>query len=591
MNALLDHLVNNNRWLRLSSVRSFGFLGEAIIGSDVATMNKLLGQNKIKLYNLYGPAECTLGCIYHSVSTEDIQNGMIPIGVLFPGMQAQILDQYFQPVLVGQVGELFLDGVQRFPGYYERHDLTEQSHYGSFYRTGDLVRQDPITGHIHYIGRQDFQIKLRGQRIELGEIERCLLQLVSACVVIKSKEHVIAYVQGKDIDLDQLRDHCRLQLPQFMIPSIFIPMHRFPLNKNGKLDRQALPKPTNLLSLSNNIHIELSTEMEITVHKLWCQILQCDVPKSTTSNFFSMGGHSMLLMQLYHQYQCLPNFDSRINPITLFFRQPTIGEHAILLENIAKQVNDDKFQKWQSMHLTEAPASFAQERIFLDQHIRFSSGKDYDYSIGAYNELIVLKIVTGTISMLRLRKAIQWVLTKHLTLRTSLDFNSDKSMLLQRITQMHHTFEFVPSQTFDNDDHLHELLRQINENPNLFDLASGEVFHCQLLQRQQQNTHGNNEILFADDMIVIAFHHAAFDRSSRPIFLRDLSIAYNSDAALLIDQSVLQYIDYSVYERQLDMTKSRDFWNAQLDGYDMESRLLLPVDRHRLSNNQRSGRA
>ncbi|CAF4782344.1 unnamed protein product, partial [Rotaria sp. Silwood2] len=135
------------------------------------------------------------------------------------------------------------------------------------------------------------------------------------------------------------------------------------------------------------------------------------------------------------------------------------------------------------MHLTEAPASLAQERIYLDQHIRFSSGKDYQYSIGAYNELTVLKIVTGTISMLRLRTAIQWVLTKHLTLRTSLDFNSDKSMLLQRITQIHQTFDFVPSQTFENDNHLHELLRQINENPNLFDLASGHVFHCQLLQR------------------------------------------------------------------------------------------------------------
>ncbi|CAF4706627.1 unnamed protein product, partial [Rotaria sp. Silwood2] len=191
MNALLDHLVNNNRWLRLSSVRSFGFLGmfifsyvfndyiidclgEAILGSEVATINKLLGQNKIKFYNLYGPAECTLVCIYHRLSIEDIQSGMIPIGVPVPGTHALILDQYFQPVLVGQVGELFLDGVQRFPGYYERHDLTEQSHYGSFHRTGDLVRQDPITGHIHYIGRQDFQVKLRGQRIELGEIERCL---------------------------------------------------------------------------------------------------------------------------------------------------------------------------------------------------------------------------------------------------------------------------------------------------------------------------------------------------------------------------------------------------------------------------------
>ncbi|CAF1351918.1 unnamed protein product, partial [Rotaria sordida] len=156
---------------------------------------------------MYGPAECTLGSIYHRVSSTDIESGLIPIGVPFPGMQARILDQYYQPVLVGQVGELFLDGVQRFPGYYERPDLTERAHYGSFYRTGDLVRQDPTTGQLYYLGRQDFQIKLRGQRIELGEIERCLLKLASSCVVIKFDEHLVAYVQGKNIDLDELRGH------------------------------------------------------------------------------------------------------------------------------------------------------------------------------------------------------------------------------------------------------------------------------------------------------------------------------------------------------------------------------------------------
>ncbi|CAF4066371.1 unnamed protein product, partial [Rotaria magnacalcarata] len=566
MNALLDHLMDNNRWLRLSSIRSFGFLGEAIINSNVAIMGKLLDHNKVKFYNLYGPAECTLGCVYHRVSTADIQSGGIPIGVPFPGMQAQILDQYYQPVFVGQVGELFLDGVQRFPGYYERHDLTAQSHYGSFYRTGDLVRQDPTTRHLYYLGRQDFQIKLRGQRIELGEIERCLLELVSGCVVVKCDEHLVAYVQGKDIDLDDLRAHCRLHLPQFMIPSIFIPLERFPLNKNGKLDRLALPKPTNLSSLSNTIYTELHTEMEETVHKLWCQVLQSDVPKSTTSNFFSMGGHSMLLMQLYHQYQSLPTFDNRISPITLFFRQPTIGEHAMLLQHTAKEVNGDKCKEWQSMHLTEAPASFAQERIYLDQHVRFSSGKHYASSVAAYNELNVLKIVTGTVSILRLRRAIRWVLTKHLTLRTSFDFATERSMLIQSITQTHHSFDFTPSQTIQNDNHLQDLLSQTNENPSLFNLTSGHVFICQLLQRQHSNSNVNNEFLAADDMIVIGFHHIAFDRTSRPIFLRDLTIAYNNDAPLPIDSNMLQYIDYATHERELDMTVSRDFWRAQLNG-------------------------
>ncbi|CAF4639293.1 unnamed protein product, partial [Rotaria sp. Silwood2] len=120
-------------------------------------MTEHLGQGKVTFYNLYGPAECTLTSVYHRVTSADIQSGTIPIGFPFPGMQARILDQYYQPVIPGQVGELLLDGVQRFPGYYDRNDLTERVLYGSFYCTGDLVCQDPITGQLYYLGRQDFQ--------------------------------------------------------------------------------------------------------------------------------------------------------------------------------------------------------------------------------------------------------------------------------------------------------------------------------------------------------------------------------------------------------------------------------------------------
>ena len=289
----------------------------------------------------------------------DIKSGTIPIGLPFPGMEAQVLDQYFQPVVLGQIGELFLDGVQRFVGYYDRDDLTARALHGSFYRTGDLVRQDPTTGVLYYLGRQDFQIKLRGQRIELGEVERCLLELVSSCAVIKCDERLVAYVQGSDIDPEGLRAHCRSRLPPFMIPSLFIVMDRLPLNKNGKLDRRALPKPANSPLLPNTTHTELRSELEATIHKLWCQVLQCDGPISTTSSFFSMGGHSMLLMQLYHQYQTSFDFDNRTNPIALFFRQATIGEHAKLLQQAAEVVNGNKFTSWKSLHLTEGESSCA----------------------------------------------------------------------------------------------------------------------------------------------------------------------------------------------------------------------------------------
>ena len=316
-------------------------------------MTEQLGENKISFYNLYGPAECTLTSVYHRVTNIDIEKGIIPIGIPYPGMESKVLDEYHQPVVLGQVGELFLDGIQRFPGYYDRDDLTQQALYGSFYRTGDLVSQDPSTGYLYYLGRQDFQVKLRGQRIELGEIERSILEFVSACAVIKYDEYLIAYVQGHDIDLNALRDHCKSRLPHFMIPSTFIVLDRLPLNKNGKLDRKVLPKPVDLPSMSTSAHMEVSSEMEVNVHQMWCQVLKCDGPISTTNSFFSVGGHSMLLMQLYHRYQTTFGFDSRTISIGEFLRHPTIEEHAKLLCKVVNTANIDQLTTWPALHLNE----------------------------------------------------------------------------------------------------------------------------------------------------------------------------------------------------------------------------------------------
>ena len=101
----------------------------------------------------------------------------------------------------------------------------------------------------------------------------------------------------------------------------------------------------------------------------------------------------------------------------------------------------------------------------------------------------------------------------------------------------------------------------------------------------------DGDLLINGDIIVFSLHHSAFDGASTSIFLRDLSFAYQTDAPLSISNNALQYIDYAVHERQLDMTTSQAFWRTQLDGYDLEYGLVLPVDRHRLSNSERSGRA
>jgi len=316
---------------------------------------------KCKIWNLYGPAETTIDCTFHLVDTT-LHKYYIPIGRPLPGYQCLVVDQFFQLVAVDQEGELLIGGIGVFAGYLHRQDLTANALINIdnqlFYRTGDLARFDN-NGQLYFVGRKDFQIKLRGQRIELGEIERCILDLSSqifACVVMKlGDHHLIAYVQSPNITQDQLREHCRSRLPSFMIPSIFILLEEFPLNSNGKLDRKRLPQPemTLLPSLTDQEyeHVEPKNEFQTRIHSLWCELFQCN-RISTQANFFSIGGHSLLLIQLYHRYKGMFNLDSRTVNITQFFENPSIFNHARLLaktENIEGPLDIS----WKPLHIVE----------------------------------------------------------------------------------------------------------------------------------------------------------------------------------------------------------------------------------------------
>ena len=228
-------------------------------------------------------------------------------------------------------------------------------------------------------------------------------------------------------------------------------------------------------------------------------------------------------------------------------------------------------------------ASFAQERIFLDQQVRFSN------KVAIYNELIVLRVVQGSLSTDRLLQALRYVLSKHEILRTSLTFNDDDSFIKQYINTNHHSFSLVDEQTIENESELCNIIHELTINPDLFNVTNGRVFHCEIV-RQQKLVNQTND-LELNDILIIGFHHAAFDRSSREIFFKDLLLAYDNYSTWSDDQDLLQYIDYSVHERSLDTTPSRTFWHSQLEGYNLDHQLSLPLDQHRLSDDQRSSLA
>jgi hypothetical protein len=327
-----------------------------------------------RIWNSYGPAEATFGTTYHLVDTQ-LQHGNISIGRPLPEYQCKILDKLLQSSTVGQEGELYVGGVGVFAGYLGRDDLTEKALIKiddeMFYRTGDLVRMDN-NGLLHYQGRKDHQIKIHGQRIELGEIERCLLNTsISACIVMKwGDDHLVAYVQTSDINEEQLREHCQSHLPPHMIPSIFIILDKLPLNANGKPDRKRLPSP-NLSTFKESD--SPCNQLEERVHDVWCRVLRYDGQQiSTTTSFFSIGGHSLLFIELYHRYQPLFDFDSHELSIAPFLQQPTIVQHARLLQQITK--NDVKSTRWHPLHITQSNIVFysfiIKHNIFYDETFR-----------------------------------------------------------------------------------------------------------------------------------------------------------------------------------------------------------------------------
>ncbi|CAF1439300.1 unnamed protein product [Adineta ricciae] len=430
--GLLSFLRSNDRTAILESFRLICIGGETL-SVKMASLLKSSVSHNCQVLNFYGPTEATIGSTFCLV--DNISNVMsIPIGQLLSNYTCFVVDEFFQPVTANQEGELFVGGEGVFAGYLGREDLTAKALFdfnGSrYYRTGDLVKIDN-NGLLYFIGRKDFQIKLRGQRIELGEIERCLLNIsISACIVIKwDDDHLIAYVQSCVVDEKQLRKHCQSHLPRHMVPSMFIILKQLPLNNNGKIDRKRLPPP-NLSLLTSSSPSASSTplnQLEQRVHDIWCEFLKCDgrcLP--TNKSFFDIGGHSLLLIKLYNRYQTSFDFDNRTLSIGLFFQESTIIQHAKLLQTVTiksirtKQtytLGVNQIEKYRPFPVTEIQQAYLIGREVINQsdHASCFQYEEYDMS--------------STIDIEQLEKAWNYLIQRHEALRIIFPSNTEQRIL------------------------------------------------------------------------------------------------------------------------------------------------------------------
>ncbi|MEO0373612.1 MAG: amino acid adenylation domain-containing protein [Cyanobacteria bacterium P01_A01_bin.17] len=283
----------------LPALESIIVAGEACHGSIVAQWSQ-----QRRFFNAYGPTEATV-CATIAECKSD--GACPPIGRPIDNTQLYILDPRRQPLPVGTPGELYIGGIGLTRGYLNRPDLTIEKFIpnpfgeGRLYRTGDLVRYRP-DGNIEFLGRLDHQVKIRGFRIELGEIEAVLSQhkQVQNCIVIAREDtpgnkRLVAYVVAHDFDLKALKQSLKAQLPEYMVPSVVVPLAALPLTPNGKVDRKALPAPATDRGTAD--FVAPRTPIEQHLATIWTTLLQLE-SVGLYDNFFELGGHSLVAVQL-----------------------------------------------------------------------------------------------------------------------------------------------------------------------------------------------------------------------------------------------------------------------------------------------------
>jgi amino acid adenylation domain-containing protein len=334
------------------SLRYLLFGGEAV---DPRWVREVLQHSAPQhLLHVYGPTENTTYSSWFLVRDVAETATTIPIGRAIANSQIYVLDRNLQAVPVGVPGELHVGGDGLACGYLNRPELTQEKFIPNpfsndpqarLYKTGDLVRY-LCDGSIEYIGRIDNQVKIRGFRIELGEIETALLQhpdirevVVLAREDIPGDRRLVAYVvlhleQSLEAqNISDLRSFLQSQLPNYMLPSAFVLLDRFPLTPNGKIDRRNLPAP-DLSAQSAATYIAPRSEIEKAIAATWQEVLQLE-KVGMDDNFFDLGGHSLLMVQLAQKLQV--SLEREISLLEIF-KYPTIATFTKYLTTEASEV-------------------------------------------------------------------------------------------------------------------------------------------------------------------------------------------------------------------------------------------------------------
>jgi amino acid adenylation domain-containing protein len=311
--------------------------------------------------NQYGPTECTMISSYHRVVDLDGNRNIALIGRPIENTQFYILDDHLNPVPVGVAGEAYIGGLGVSNGYLNLPDLTAEKFIPNpfsnepesrLYKTGDIVCFLP-DGTMEFLGRRDFQVKLRGVRIELGEVEAtlCLHPSVSEAVVVAREDRpgdkrLVAYVVAAAAEsvpsTGVLRAFLQEKLPDYMIPSAFVFLDALPLTANSKVNRQMLPSSDQLRPDLRIEYVAPRTPIEQLLAEIWSDVLGIE-KVGIYDNFFELGGHSLLAIQVILRVCDALQLDL---PLRLLFESQALSDMAIaILKKYASRIEQEKLNQ------------------------------------------------------------------------------------------------------------------------------------------------------------------------------------------------------------------------------------------------------
>ena len=455
----------------------------------------------------------------------------IHIGKPISNTQIYIVDKYMNIVPIGITGELCIAGDCVGVGYLNRPELTAEKFIdnpfgkGKMYKTGDLAywRED---GNIAYVGRNDFQVKIRGLRIELGEIENAISSVdginMSVVVVRKNSEGrqlICAFYTGEEKSAQEIKAVIGEKLPKYMLPHIFTHLDEMPLTSSGKISRKTLPE-IDLENIETTVeYVEPKTEEEQALVDSVKAVLGCE-KVSTLDNFFDIGGDSLKAIELTSQLESR-GYDVQVKTI---FDCETIQE-------LAKELTAKAVETVKVKYGNVIPATPAQMRVYTAQSMNADST--------LYNIPYVFKV--DSLDVNKLQSAINKLIVRHESLRTH--FENQNGHIMQIIDDT----AVVTVESLSNDDVL-AFIRP-------FDLEKSPLIR----------------VGYYENTVMIDIHHIISDGGTMPVFFKELNELYMGRD---LSTDVVQYGEFAVQEVNLE--ESEKYWLSVFE--DDVPVLELPTD-------------